>query len=287
MLVPDDVVHSYRAEGYAFLRGLISPEWLEVIRDGVEHNLAHPSPWAEQLQKHGGRFLTDNSNFSVNGEFQRLLYDSPIVDTLGKLIGADRLWLYYDQVFYKDGEAARTLWHQDMSYYLMEPGQQVIGAWISLDALPKELSLEVVARSHLGPVHNPLRPKNPLTAYCDIGGPPLPDIEAHRDEYEIVSFATEPGDMLIFHPNMFHGGAPMVAGQRRRTMTINVFGPEMRFQPRPEGHGPRFPGIENVLEPGEPLWHAAAQGYFHQLRPLPETRLGVLAKHTMQHGCAA
>src|SRR3546814_10389841 len=43
---------------------------------------------------------------------------------------------------------------------------------------------------------------------------------------------------------------------------------------RPDGHAPTFPGLENVLEPGDPLWEAADKGFFHRLRPVPERRLG-------------
>lgn len=287
MLLSPDVVSRYREDGFAFLPKVIEPRWLEVIAKGFERNMAHPSPWAGEYQKSGGRFFTDNSNFSVNQEFQDLLYDSPIIDMMAELIGTDRIWLYYDQIFYKDGEAVRTGWHQDMSYYLMQGGDQVTGAWISLDPLDKEFSLELVRGTHKGALHNAVNPKKPTEVFFDVGGPPIPDVEAERDKFDIVSFRSEPGDMLVFHPQMLHGGAPMVTGQRRRTMTINVFGPEMRYKPRPVGHAPTFPGLEQVLKPGDPLHLAAAAGYFHQLRPVPERRLGVQPHHDMQHGRAA
>src|SRR3546814_17132664 len=102
--------------------------------------------------------------------------------------------------------------------------------------------------------------------------PSVPDIESDRTRWDIVSFDTQPGDVLIFHPQMLPGGAPMVSGQRRRTVTLNVFGPEARLRPRPAGHAPTFPGLENVLEPGTPPPDAAATGFFHSLPPLPQRR---------------
>lgn len=287
MLLSPDVVSQYRQDGFAFLPQVIEPKWLDVIAKGFEHNMANPSPWAGEYQKSGGRFFTDNSNFSVNQPFQDLLYDSPIVDLMAELIGADEVWLYYDQVFYKDGEAVRTGWHQDLSYYLMDHTEQVTGAWISLDPLPAELALEVVRASHKGPLHNAVNPKKPSEVFFDVGGPPIPDIESRRDDYDIVSFAHKPGDMFVFHPNMLHGGAPMKTGQSRRTMTINIFGPEARYMPRPEGHAPTFPDLDKILKPGDPLHLAAEHGYFHKLRPVPAKRLGVLPQHDMPHGRAA
>jgi ectoine hydroxylase-related dioxygenase (phytanoyl-CoA dioxygenase family) len=285
MLLSADIIDRYEADGFVFLPQVIDAKWLDLIARGFERNMANPSPWGAEYQKKGGRFFTDNSNFAVNAEFQELLYSSPIVDYLGELIRADRVWLYYDQIFYKDGEAVRTGWHQDMPYYLMKKGSQVTGAWISLEPLKKEYTLEVVRGSHKGPLYNGVDRLKPKNMGFDVGGLPTPDIEAHRADFDIVSFDMTPGDMLVFHPQMLHGGAPTSAGGKRRTMTVNVFGPDMLYDTRPEGHGPTFPGIEKVLNPGEPL-HRASQ-YFYQLRPVPEPRPGVEKQHRFMHGRAS
>ena len=39
-------VEAFRHEGAAVLRGALGPEWIEVLRAGVEHNRTHPSAWA-------------------------------------------------------------------------------------------------------------------------------------------------------------------------------------------------------------------------------------------------
>ena len=284
MLLSPDVVRRYQEVGYAFLPQVIEPKWLDLIDKGIKRNLEHPSPWSTTYQKNRGDFFSDHSNFSVNAEFQEVIYDSPIVDYLTELMGADSSWLYYDQIFYKTGEAVRTGWHQDMPYYLMQEGMQVTGAWLTLDTLPKELTLEVVSGSHKGPLYNAVNGKKPEEMGFDVGGLKTPDIEADRDAFEIVSFDHKPGDMLVFHPQMLHGGAAMRSGLRRRTMTLNIFGPEMRYQQRPDGYAPTFPGLEEAIKPGDPLHWAASKGIFQQLRPLPAKRLGVLSDYDMPHG---
>lgn len=282
----DSQIEQYREQGYIFVPQLLGTEWLSVLATAFQKNLDNPSPWAGEYQRKGGRFFTDNSNFSVIQEMQDVLYDSPIVDAMAELMGTEQAWLYYDQIFFKEGEAVRTGWHQDIPYYVMDYTDQVTGAWISLDPLPASMALEVVPRSHRGPMYNPVNPKKPTEGFFDVGNPPVPDIEADRGGWEIISFDTQPGDVLIFHPQMLHGGAPMVNGQRRRTVTLNVFGPEARFCPRPDGHAPTFPGLEDILQPGEPLWEAAGKGFFHQLRPVPDQRLGARDHHDMMHGRA-
>ncbi|HTO41628.1 MAG TPA: phytanoyl-CoA dioxygenase family protein [Rhizomicrobium sp.] len=284
MKLSTDIVDRYEVDGFTFLPQVLDAKWLELIARGFERNMANPSPWGAEYQKKGGRFFTDNSNFAVNPEIQELLYDSPIVDLMAQLIRADQAWLYYDQVFYKDGEAVRTGWHQDMPYYLMK-GDQVNGAWLCLEPLEKEYTLEVIRGSHKGPLYNGVNRLKPKEVGFDVGGPATPDIEAHREDYDIVSFDMKPGDMLVFHPKVLHGGAPTKAGRKRRTMTVNIFGPDILYEPRPEGHGPTFPGIENILKPGDPL-HKATD-YFYPLRPIPEKRPGVLKTHRFMHGRAS
>jgi ectoine hydroxylase-related dioxygenase (phytanoyl-CoA dioxygenase family) len=63
--------------------------------------------------------------------------------------------------------------------------------------------------------------------------PRLPDIEKSRDEYEIVSFPIQPGDVVIFHPAMLHGGAPTPAGKTRNTLSLRYFGEDATVAWRP------------------------------------------------------
>ena len=93
MLLSPDVVRRYQEVGYAFLPQVIEPKWLALIEKGIQRNLDNPSPWSTAYQKSRGEFFSDHSNFSVNPEFQEVIYDSPMVDYMNELIGADRSWL--------------------------------------------------------------------------------------------------------------------------------------------------------------------------------------------------
>src|SRR3546814_1728045 len=65
-----------------FRSQLLDEKWLRVLEAAIQKNLDNPSPWAGEYQRRGGRFFTDNSNFSVIQEMQDALYDSPIVDAM-------------------------------------------------------------------------------------------------------------------------------------------------------------------------------------------------------------
>ena len=86
------------------------------------------------------------------------------------------------------------------------------------------------------------------------GLPTLPDIEGDRDAFDIVSWDVAPGDVLVFHPAMLHGGAPTHPGGRRRTLTLRFFGRDAVYVERPgNGVAPMVEGLHDRLRPGQPF----------------------------------
>ena len=49
----------------------------------------------------------------------------------------------------------------------------------------------------------------------------MPDIDAMRDDYDIVRWATEPGDCLVFGASVVHQGRANVPNDARRRAVIN------------------------------------------------------------------
>jgi hypothetical protein len=129
--------------------------------------------------------------------------------------------------------------------------------------------LEIVRGSHRGTLHDgtTFRDPNDPTQPLHGGGalPRLPDIEAERkldpDAYDILSWATEPGDVVVIHPGSLHGGAPVDADfPDRHTLVFRFFGDDATFRPLPEhsdsGYGTvgiLFPDEMATLKAGEPF----------------------------------
>lgn len=78
----------------------------------------------------------------------------------------------------------------------------------------------------------------------------VPDIDAHRDQYEVISWDFAPGDVLFFHPCTLHGsGTNTSPTQRRRAFATRWVGDDVIFTgertlPLPGNHG---------LKPGDRL----------------------------------
>ena len=271
-LITPEIREQYAKDGVVFLKQALHPEWLMLAEMGLQR-VMNNTLQTKHLFYAGEpeEFVETVRNFEVTPEIQRLLYDSPIADMIGKLIGSDNIWLYSDEFFIKDGgECGRTPWHQDMPYFPME-GTQVASMWISLDPLTKEECLETIPGTHLTTRYDGFNPaevaKDPTLPYYGVDLPPLPDIEAERDKWPIQSWPIEPGDVILLHPGVLHGGGPTLPGSRRRAITVRLYGDDIIYATRPPTMptSPMTPGLSQQLKPGDPL----RSPWYPRLRPLP------------------
>ena len=256
-MVSSEARNAFARDGVVHLPDALRVADLTAARAAYEWSLAHPSPLASTFrQATSSTFYHDLYNPACLDGYRGMLDASPVPGIVADLWGAKDVWFMYEQVFLKEGgETRRTPWHQDSSYLAVD-GDHLAVAWITFDACAKEDSLEFVRGSHKGALYNgsrfelgddtaPTHPDSPL--------PRLPDIEAARADFDIVSWAVEPGDLIVFHPATLHGGAPTRPGKRRRTLTLRFFGENARYATRVGGAGPRVKGLHDRKRDGDPF----------------------------------
>ena len=267
---------AFRKDGVVCVRNAFDRDALAMAQAAFDWSLANPSPAANRYGGGEGTFYQDLANPKAAAAYRPLLERSNAADIAAALWGSDDVWFMYEQVFLKEGgENRRTPWHQDSSYLPID-GSEIAVLWISFDAVAKADSLEFVRGSHRGTMYDGSRfDPNDDTApiYGDGSLPRLPNIEAERDRWDIVSWGVEPGDVLVFHPGMLHGGAATHRGTRRRTLSLRFFGDDVVYAARPGMSGKRravddpeasvFARAAAALSPGDPLRHPG----FPKLRP--------------------
>ncbi len=247
---------AYRDDGVVLLPGVLDAAALADALAAYDWSIANPGPAASRIRQHGDAlFYQDLYNPGCAQAYRAMLERSPLTAIIAGIWQTPDVWFMYEQVFLKQGgESRRTPWHQDSSYLAVD-GEDLAVAWITFDAVRAEDSLEFVRGSHRGVLYNGSSfALDDDTAPLHAGEalPRLPDIEAARDRHDIVAFGVTPGDVVLFHPKMLHGGAPTHPGQRRRTLTLRYFGRDCRYDPRPGPAGPRLtPG--HGLKGGDPL----------------------------------
>ena len=75
----------------------------------------------------------------------------------------------------------------------------------------------------------------------------MPDIDATREDYEILGWSVEPGDCIAFHGVTVHGAAGNAAETRRRAISTIWMGDDARYGERPSPGRPHFHGHDRAL----------------------------------------
>lgn len=226
--IRDGVVHLSRA---------LCPQTLHRAEAAWQWSVDHPGPGAAELPSNGdGTFYQDLANPAALGYYTPLVRDTEIADIVAGILGQRQAWYMYEQIFLKDnGTTRRTPWHQDTPYLPVE-GDDLLVIWITFEPVAAANALEFVRGSHRGPLYDGSRfdPKDDTAPLYGTGELPLlPDIERNRPAWDIVSWDVTPGDVLLFHPSILHGGAPTHPGMRRRTLSLRFFGADARVARRP------------------------------------------------------
>ena len=254
---PESPRRRFRQDGAVHVPQYLTTETLALADRCFYWTLEHPGPGAGPvLLGTPGTFYQDQANPDSFPAYRDLLVDSEIPDLALELFGGTDLWLMYEQIWLKEGAPTRrTPWHQDLPY-LPAAGNDLVVMWINLDPVEQSNSLEFVRGSHLGPLYNPTA-FNPddVTANLFSGDewPQLPDIDDARSEFDILSWATEPGDVVCFHPATLHGGAATARDKRRRTLSLRFFAEDVRVARRPHDGMANVDGLEHADGGRHPL----------------------------------
>ncbi len=256
--ITPELVEAFRRDGAVCVRQLLTPAEVALLRDGIDANLAAPSPRAKVASRADdpGQFVEDFCNWQDNAAYRQLIFDSPLAAAAGALTASRQIRLYHDHMLTKEPRTrAPTPWHQDQPYYNVD-GDQNLSMWIAVDPVHRHSTLEFVAGSHRGPWLMPRSFMDHQAKWFPEGSlADLPDIEAQRDTLPILGWAVEPGDVVCFHMLALHASRGVDGDRRRRVFSVRWLGDDMRHAPRAWVTSPPFPGLADQLPAGAPMDH--------------------------------
>ena len=236
--ITDDHIARYWADGATVVRGVIDEEWRERLASAIERDIENPGPWDHSYDVAGGRFHGNLRIWQNDPDFAAFCLNSPATELAQTFLGATRLNLLYDQLFVKEaGADHRTRWHNDQPYWPVS-GKDVISVWVALDHTDADNGrLEFVRGSHewdrwfQPEAFGPNRGTSMYEQNPDYEK--MLDIESARDDYDIISWDVEPGDVYVFSAMTVHG-APGNAtlDRRRRGYTVRYCGDDVFYDPR-------------------------------------------------------
>lgn len=246
-LIEDAEVAAYGRDGVVCLRGMFDADWCTMLHDASLDAMASGKGRVREPKLDRGRFYSNVYLSDIDERFRLLRDASAAPEIAARLMGADRVRFFYDQLFIKTpGTAAPTPWHNDLPFWPFQ-GNDLVSLWIALTPVSKATSgVQYVAGSHrwgrmfraVTPDYDP-RFMNEAHQVCpDYGDGTDPSVR-------VLDWDMSPGDVLAHHPLTVHGASGNgSATQTRIGLSIRYLGADVRWDPRPHTMAlRRDPGI--------------------------------------------
>lgn len=196
----------YERDGFVTVHDVLDADLVEEGRRHIQWLLdKHPGTRPEQLHH---SLMTDDP-FWV-----RLVSDPRLLDVAAQFIGPD-IALFASHYIAKrpyDGQA--VLWHQDGSYWPLDP-MEVVTMWLALDdSTPENGCMRVVPGTQkLG-----LQEMKPRTEIDNVLSSGMDDKLV--DETRAIDIVLRAGGLSMHHPNIVHGSNANTSPKWRRGLTI-------------------------------------------------------------------
>ncbi|MCQ9615739.1 phytanoyl-CoA dioxygenase family protein [Paenalcaligenes niemegkensis] len=242
--VSDTDVETFQRDGVVVLRNVFT-DWVEPLREGIRKLMTDPSPMERSVVPQDGSapFFQDLCNWQRIPEFTQFVLHSNAGALGAGLMRSNSARFFHDHVLVKQpGGTTVTPWHQDQPYYCVD-GKQSVSFWIPLDPVARNVVMECVRGSHLwGEDFRPMRfDGTPLYENDNYEG--LPDINAHRDEFDIAGWDMQPGDAIAFNFRTVHGAPGNPSNIARRVFSARWVGDDAVYVDRDGKGSPPIKGL--------------------------------------------
>lgn len=198
----------YNDEGYVIVRSAIDAD---LVNDMVRHveYLIEKNPHLRPEQFGGGELNMVDDPFWV-----RLVSDPGLLDIAEQFIGPNIALFASHYIAKPPFSGQAVLWHQDGSYWPLEP-MEVITLWLAADdTSPENGCMRVIPNTH----HVELQGLQERKDVDNVLGSSMADDLV--DESKAVDILLKAGDVSIHHPNVIHGSNANTSPRWRRGLTI-------------------------------------------------------------------
>lgn len=236
-MISEDLVETYQRDGVVCLRDAIPEKWLALGREGIDQNLKNPGRFFRDHTPTGAssRYVFEYWTWPQTPQFEDVIRNSPLGEIAGTLMQANHVHMVMDNWFMREAGASNGApWHHDEPYFDFEGTLCII--WIPLERAPIEDGLTFVRGSHRwGQLFVAPEFSENVPFVCEGSQyQPVPDIDAHSEDYEFLSWEVDVGDCLVFDFRTLHcvTNRDQSAQQSQRRMTFRFGADNTIFSPR-------------------------------------------------------
>jgi ectoine hydroxylase-related dioxygenase (phytanoyl-CoA dioxygenase family) len=202
-------LEQYNREGYVLFRGVLDQSLVDEAKRHIDW-LLDQNPGIRPEQLHND-LMTDDP-FWV-----RLVADDRLLDIAEAFIGPDIALFASHYIAKRPNDGQAVLWHQDGSYWPLEP-MEVVTLWLAVDhSDPENGCMRVLPGTHRERLLTTEEMETVEDGRNVLGSGIRPDELPVETAVDIV---LEPGDVSVHHPAIIHGSDGNTSDRWRRGLTI-------------------------------------------------------------------
>lgn len=228
----------YNTDGYVVFPNVLDAELMQEAKDHVAWLIAkNPKLRPEHL----GHALMLDDPFWV-----RLVSDDRLLDIAEQFIGPN-IALFASHYISKPAFDGRpVLWHQDGSYWPLDP-MEVVTLWLAVDdSVPENGCMRVIPGTQTMALQE-MKVNHQVESVLDSEVDP-----ALVDESKAVDIILKSGGVSVHHPNIIHGSEANTSPMRRCGLTIRYIPTSTRILRESSAaafmlRGEAVPGVNNYL----------------------------------------
>ncbi len=250
---------TFDRDGVVLIKGAVETEMVCRMLAAVDRLIETPIPGMEDVKRGTGM---DRHLFADHDDFREFVFGTPLARLAAQATDSQAVRIYFDQIFVKEANAPGVFsWHQDHPYWPIG-GTQVVSTWVALTPATVEASaLEFVKGSNTWgktyqPVTGEVTDRELMNTLWDGFGDlavSYPDViipfEDHPDRFEIIGYAVEPGDALLFDYRILHRSRGNASDARRVAVSWRWLGDDATWE--------WVRGADPIVSPEH---HSVAQG---------------------------
>jgi len=209
----------YDEDGYVIVRNVLDADLIGEASNHVEWLMKNnPGRRPEQLWQD----LIANDPFWV-----RLISDDRLLDVAQEFVGPNIALFASHYLSKPAGDGLPVLWHQDGSYWPLEP-MEVVTLWLAVDdSTPENGCMRVIPKTHHLELQQ-LKPRQDIKSVLSSEIDPK-----FVDESKAVDIVLKAGDLSVHHPNVIHGSNANTSPKRRCGLTIRYIPTSTRITKTP------------------------------------------------------
>ena len=221
-------VEQFEREGYVLFPHVLDADLIGEAGEHVEWlQQQHPDLRPEQL---GHTLMTDDPFWA------RLVSDDRLLDIAQQFIGPNIALFASHYISKPPFDGQPVLWHQDGSYWPLDP-MEVVTLWLAVDdSTPENGCMRVIPRTQTMDLQE-MKKRTDVQSVLSSGM----DAE-FVDESQAVDCILPKGGVSVHHPNLIHGSNANHSPHRRCGLTIRYIPTSTRILTRgpltPEGRWP-------------------------------------------------